>query len=71
MKRLLYILILICAATAYGQDSPEELPSVRQKVYKGYYYFQTEESDSTLMLVMNPITVFPPERFKNKKQEQF
>ena len=71
MKRLLYILMLICAATAYGQDTPEELPSVRQKVYKGYYYFQTEESDSTLMLVLNPITCFPPEVFKNKKQEQF
>ena len=23
------------------------------------------------MLVMNPVTVFPPLKFKNKKQEQF
>ena len=31
----------------------------------------TEEGDTVLMLVMNPVTVFPPLKFKNKKQEQF
>lgn len=59
----------ICSVCA--QDLPDGLPSVRNKVYKGYYYFRTEDSDSTLMLVMNPITCFPPEVFKNKKQEQY
>lgn len=44
---------------------------VRQKVYKGKYHMVTDEGDTVLMLVMNPVTVFPPLKFKNKKQEQF
>ena len=45
---------------------------MQNKVYKGYYFFHTDEDgDSTLMLVLNPITCFPPERFKNKKAEEF
>lgn len=44
---------------------------VRQKVYRGKYHMVTEEGDTVLMLVMNPVTVFPPLKFKNKKQEQF
>jgi hypothetical protein len=72
LKYLLSIMFLLATFFAAGaEEAVSDLPSVRNKVYKGYYYFQTEESDSTLMLVMNPITVFPPERFKNKKQEQF
>ena len=55
-----------------SEYTPEGLPSVRNKVYKGYYYFPTEEDgDSTLMLVLNPIVCFPDEVFKNKKQEEF
>lgn len=44
---------------------------VRQKVYKGKYHTVTDEGDTVLVLVMNPVTVFPPLKFKNKKQEQF
>lgn len=44
---------------------------VRQKVYSGKYHMVTDEGDTVLMLVMNPVTVFPPLKFKNKKQEQF
>ena len=66
------IIMLSCAAILSAQEAvTEDLPSVRNKVYKGYYYFRTEDSDSTLMLVLNPITCFPDEVFKNKKQEQF
>lgn len=45
--------------------------SARQKVYRGKYHIATADGDSVLMLVMNEITVFPPLKFKNKKQEQF
>lgn len=49
-----------------------EIPSARQKVFAGYYHFRDQESGDTLMmLVFNPITIFPPERFKNKKEEEF
>ena len=41
----------------------------RQKVFKGKYHTITEDGDTVLMLVMNEITVFPPLKFKNKKEE--
>ena len=73
MKHLLGILFLLIASLAYAQNTDVvSLPSVQNKVYKGYYFFHTDEDgDSTLMLVLNPITCFPPERFKNKKAEEF
>ncbi len=52
-------------------DSLDLDAEVRQKVYRGKYHMVTEEGDTVLMLVMNPVTVFPPLKFKNKKQEQF
>ena len=50
----------------------DEVPSALQKVFAGYYHFREEVTgDTVMMLVFNPIIVFPPERFKNKKEEQF
>lgn len=37
----------------------------------GVLLFLSEEGDSTLMLVLNDVTVFPPEKFKDKEAEQF
>ena len=76
MRRFIYILILLVAglniASAQSLDlSPEELSPLR-KVYKGKYHFIEEETgDTLLMLVFYPITVYPHEKFKNKKEEQY
>lgn len=52
--------------------APDEVPSALQKVFAGYYHFHdVATGDTLMMLVFNPITVFPPERFKNKKEEEF
>ena len=51
--------------------SPEQLSPLR-KVYDGKYHFVEEETgDTVCMIVLNPITVYPQEKFKNKKEEQF
>lgn len=42
-----------------------------QNLVKGKYHFVTEQGDTAVMLVLNNITVFPPMKFKNKKQEKF
>ena len=52
-------------------DSVMTGEDVRQKVYRGKYHMATADGDSVLMLVMNEVTIFPPMKFKNKKQEQF
>lgn len=72
MKFLTFILFFCFIFPALSQEEASELPNVQNKTYKGYYYFHTvEDGDSTLMLVLNPITCFPEEKFKNKKQEEF
>ncbi|MBR1552070.1 MAG: DUF4294 domain-containing protein [Muribaculaceae bacterium] len=48
------------------------VPSALQQVYAGMYHFVEPETGDTLaMLVFNPITIFPAEKFKNKKEEEF
>lgn len=69
LKRIILFLMLGVAFAASADT--DGLPSPRNKTYHGYYYFRTEQGDSALMLVINNVTVYPPERFKNKKQEQF
>lgn len=72
MKLIPFILFICTFLLALSQEEASELPNVQNKTYKGYYYFHTvEDGDSTLMLVLNPITCFPEEKFKNKKQEEF
>ena len=75
MKRIYILLFLLLGVLPGYADSLDEswddLPPIVHRVYKGHYYFKTEESDSSLMLVMKQITVFPAEKFKNNRQEQF
>ena len=68
---------LLVTLNTFATDTDEydaELVPVgtgQQKVFKGKYHFISEEGDTLLMLVMNNITILPPLKFKNKKQEQF
>jgi len=79
MKRLLvYIMMLTVALAAHLPahadnvvDNPT-LPPVMQKVFAGYYHFiEASTGDTLAMLVFNPITIYPHERFRNKAEEQF
>lgn len=70
------IAALIAAIAAYGApQQPDdsggaELKRVRQKVFRGKYH-TVIDGDTVLMLVFNEIDVYPPLRFKNKKEEEF
>lgn len=70
------IAALIAAIAAYGApQQPDdtggaELKRVRRKVFRGKYH-TVIDGDTVLMLVFNEIDVYPPLRFKNKKEEQF
>lgn len=78
--RISLILILAVAAAATAPCTAAEPPELEQigenlspmrKVYRGKYHTLTEEGDTVLVLVFNEITVYPPLKFKNKKQEEF
>ena len=73
-------MVVICAALlpsladAQTQTHVDDidLPSPLQQVFAGMYHFRDAATGDTLaMIVFNPITVFPPERFRNKAEEQF
>lgn len=40
-------------------------------VYQGYHYRIDAEGDTVLVLALRELTVFPPLKFKNKKEEEF
>lgn len=70
------IAALIAAIAAYGApQQPDdsggaELKRVRQKVFRGKHH-TVIDGDTVMMLVFNEIDVYPPLRFKNKKEEEF
>ncbi len=77
-----YILLLLTAILATidvaaqvvtDLPSPEEIEARggRKRALEGYYFFPGEDGEDCLMLVLSDVTVFPPLKFKNKKEEEF
>lgn len=67
--------LLICTAAALHASDPRaelnpELPAVVQNPYRGYSWKIDEEGDTMLVIHMRDLTVYPPLKFKNKKQEE-
>ena len=71
LKPLTTILIALVAATSLAAAPLDELPSPRRKAVRGYSYRVDDEGDTVLVIALNNITVYPPLKFKNKKEEQF
>lgn len=76
---ILPLLLLISAASASASfvAAPPALPlaavepRMKIKPFKGYYRFVDEYGDTCLMTIFNDVYVYPPLKFKNKKQEEF
>ena len=70
---LFIILMLATSLNCKAQEAREvSVATGLQKVFKGKYHFIDEATGDTLcMIVFNPITIYPQERFKNKKEEEF
>lgn len=74
LKSIIIILAAsLCALYSYAQSDVVnvDINAARQDVFRKKYHKITEDGDTVLVLVMNQITVFPPIKFKNKKEEQF
>ena len=76
------ILTLLLAAVSFGSraDAPDlllpDVPEgadlkVKVNMIRGYYRFPDEYGDTVLMTVFKDFYVYPPMKFKNKKQEDF
>lgn len=73
-KTLKILLLLLILAPIAGQAAAQdeiELPSVRKKVVVKWGYSVTESGDTIYKVILNNIIVYPPERFKNKEEEDF
>ena len=46
-------------------------PTVKVKAYTGFYRFVDEYGDTVRMIMIKDVVVYPPMKFKNKKQEEF
>lgn len=72
MTRLLSLIILTVAACSSVQlCAQEQVPQLEVKAYRGSYRFVDAYGDTCRMTVIRDIYVYPPLRFKNKKEEEF
>lgn len=73
LRILLVTLLLSVAGSAYAKEEkglPDQ-PEMKVKYTKGFYRFVDEYGDSVRMTVLRDLVVYPPLKFKNKKQEEF
>ncbi len=56
---------------ALAEMSAKEAPSSFGNPYRGYSYRVDEEGDTMMVIFLRDITVYPPLKFKDKKQEEF
>lgn len=81
LPALLLLLFIAAVAPCAAADELVEAPraardisnpgSGMQKVFRGKYHTVTPEGDTVLVVIFNEITVYPPMKFKDKKQEEF
>lgn len=64
------MLALTMPEMTHAQDYGDE-PRLKVRAYEGYTRFVDEYGDTCRMTYIRNITVYPPLRFKNKKEEQF
>lgn len=74
MRRLLTILTLLtalCPVICLSQEDTDVDVRLKVKAYRGYKIIVDEYGDSCLYMFIRDVNVFPPLKFKNKKQEQY
>ena len=68
-------MILIMAVTAFASPDKDYIPPanerkpVREHIYEGYSW-TVNDGDTMTIFYLRPLTVYPPLKFKNKKERQ-
>ena len=74
LKHIFHIsLLLLLALTSVPAAHAEEAPDLQLKVkaYRGYTRIVDEYGDTCRLTFIRDISVYPPLKFKNKKEEEF
>lgn len=62
----------VCFALGQEHGSDMRLPSARENIYQGYnFVVDPETGDTMTIFFLRPFTVYPPMKFRNKKEEEF
>ena len=67
------ILIILCVAGGWAETraAAPEVPELKVKAYLGFQRFVDEYGDTCRMTYIREVVVYPPMKFKNKKEEEF
>lgn len=72
LRGLLCTLCLVCVATlTTALHAQSDEPQLKVKAYKGWYKMVDEYGDTVRMIEIYDVYVYPPMKFKDKKQEEF
>ena len=78
MRTLVSLILLALASAVCRAAAPEAMralaestPTVQRNPYKGYSWRVDEDGDTVMVVFLRELTVYPPMKFKNKKQEEF
>lgn len=59
------------AAVAALREAAENTPTVVRDPYRSFLWRIDEDGDTVAVINLRELTVFPPEKFKNRKEEEF
>lgn len=67
------VIVVTSSFCVFAQNVGEsdDLPQIKVKAFRGYYHEVDEYGDTVRVTIFNDFYVYPPLRFKNKKQEEF
>lgn len=71
MRRMLLLILAIAAGCALARGNAPEVPELKVKAYLGFQRFVDEYGDTCRMTYIREVVVYPPMKFKNKKEEEF
>ena len=75
LRKILFLIFVFFCGTVMAQKTDISSlplnPEVKVKAYTGHYHFVDEYGDTVRMTYIRDIVVYPPLKFKNKKQEEF
>ena len=70
-NKLFWSAAVISVIFSLPAKAAAEEPEIELKLYRGHYHFVDEYGDRVLMTVFRDFYVYPPLKFKNKKEEEF
>lgn len=68
---LILTLVGVGRLAASETQPPMQNPRIKVQAYTGYYHFVDQYGDTVRMTFIREIVVYPPLKFKNRKQEEF